>query len=720
VNNVSEFEKSLESTFNDLGEASEILVDNFIKIFTEGIKELFNFRFLNKIRKKKKVLTILVLIILTLAMYFKSEYITKAYSDYLMKFDNNILNSILYKELITKLLSSFFILSYILVLGNKRLTLINDIHYNMNAIGFVSRDKKIVKDSEGKKVSVNKTPRFLNHAEVSVGLEMYLFSLKGTTMDQWTKYKPAIEDFLRMKVVKMDKTKSGGSIRLVVADQIKYDEIMYENKLIEEYDNKFESIGLMGKGTRERKFLGVDLKEKNYPIFKKEEIKVINKKEVKTITFKSIGTELEDWKASKYKMENVFNCIVHEIKQTKNDKQLFEIVTLELKDDLKDMYPWNDNIIDEKEGVLIIGEGLLDKIRLDLNQTPHVLVGGVTNSGKSVLINCIIWQAIKQGCYIIPVDFKGGIELGMFESFNDVISEEKEVLINLKRLKKEHEARLEVFKEYSVKNMVAFNSKVDEKNQLARIILAVDEIAELLDKTGKNKEQKDLIEAIEAELNTLARLSRSTGINIITGTQRPDSNVIKGQIKNNLGARICGRMTDKEPSIMVLGSPDATRIPDIKGRYLFSTGADPVPLQAYFFKEEYVKPGNYRKGILLTIDENDRKVNTNKKASGINLDKEIEESEEVEYVDAEFERLKKEDPDELERRISVVNYVLDKSKSEDGKSKSKKRDPLEDEEDQEPIEEIIDMSLEDEDEPEDDLYNGEEEIDEEVEVEEVV
>lgn len=261
--------------------------------------------------------------------------------------------------------------------------------------------------------------------------------------------------------------------------------------------------------------------------------------------------------------------------------------------------------------------------------------------------------------------------------------------------------------------------KVGEKNSLARIMLIIDEIAELLDKTGKDKLQKSLIESIEAELNTLARLSRSTGINIITGTQRPDSNVIKGQIKNNLGARICGRMTDKEPSIMVLGSPDATRIPDIKGRYLFSTGADPVPLQAYFFKEEYVKPGNYRKGRLLTIDENDRNVNVNKKSPSVSLEKEVEE---IENIDVEFEKLKKEDPEELARRSNVVNSVLENFRSEDEKTKGKKRDPLADEVDQEPIEEVIDMSIEDGDDftYEDDLYSGEDADEEIEELEEVL
>lgn len=53
----------------------------------------------------------------------------------------------------------------------------------------------------------------------------------------------------------------------------------------------------------------------------------------------------------------------------------------------------------------------------------------------------------------------------------------------------------------------------------------------MLDKKGVAKEEKQIYEQIEGKLSTLARLSRATGINLFMGVQRPDANVLTGQIK---------------------------------------------------------------------------------------------------------------------------------------------------------------------------------------------
>ena len=77
------------------------------------------------------------------------------------------------------------------------------------------------------------------------------------------------------------------------------------------------------------------------------------------------------------------------------------------------------------------------------------------------------------------------------------------------------------------------------------------------------KEEKQIYEQIEGKLSTLARLSRATGINLFMGVQRPDANVLTGQIKNNIPVRISGRFADKTASEIVLGNTDAVNLPDI-------------------------------------------------------------------------------------------------------------------------------------------------------------
>ena len=112
-----------------------------------------------------------------------------------------------------------------------------------------------------------------------------------------------------------------------------------------------------------------------------------------------------------------------------------------------------------------------------------------------------------------------------------------------------------------------------------------DEIAEMMDTTGVPKKEREIYEKIKGLLSTLARLSRSTGINMIMGVQRPDANVLTGQIKNNIPVRICGRFADKAASEIELNTTAAINLPDVKGRFLFLRGNELIEFQAYLFED---------------------------------------------------------------------------------------------------------------------------------------
>ncbi len=94
------------------------------------------------------------------------------------------------------------------------------------------------------------------------------------------------------------------------------------------------------------------------------------------------------------------------------------------------------------------------------------------------------------------------------------------------------------------------------------------------------------MEVIEGYTSSIARLSRATGINLVLGIQRPDANVLTGQIKNNIPIRISGRFADNSASEIVLGNTMAVDLPDIKGRFLYRLGNEIVPFQAYYFDDD--------------------------------------------------------------------------------------------------------------------------------------
>lgn len=122
----------------------------------------------------------------------------------------------------------------------------------------------------------------------------------------------------------------------------------------------------------------------------------------------------------------------------------------------------------------------------------------------------------------------------------------------------------------------------------------------MLDKKGASKTDKALLEKLEGRISTLARLSRATGINLFFGVQRPDANVLTGQIKNNIPIRISGRFADKSASEIVLGTTEATELPDIKGRFLFKLGNEITEFQSFFFQDEYLKNIPYDVGSMLS------------------------------------------------------------------------------------------------------------------------
>ena len=119
---------------------------------------------------------------------------------------------------------------------------------------------------------------------------------------------------------------------------------------------------------------------------------------------------------------------------------------------------------------------------------------------------------------------------------------------------------------------------------LPRLVFACDEVAEVLDKTGRSKEDKELLAQIENRLSTIARLGRAFGIHLILATQRPDANIIPGQIKNNMDFRVCGRADSVLSQIILDNTSAAEQIPkDARGRFITGDG---TVFQGYLFDEE--------------------------------------------------------------------------------------------------------------------------------------
>ena len=330
------------------------------------------------------------------------------------------------------------------------------------------------------------------------------------------------------------------------------------------------------------KEMGFHGKDGKYPYFIKK-----HDEDGKTIYGFKSNIPLSEWQKAEERIETVFDCTIVALENT-TSKRLVKMETVKSDRRIPKLILWDDKYLIQEEGTIAIGQGAIKQVKFNLNSNPHVLVAGETGSGKSVILHTIWWQVVLKQCQSYMFDFKGGVEFSkQYEQYGEVVTERKRALEILTMLCEENDRRMKLFRDLEVKNLTEYNEKYNKN--LIRIVVVSDEVAEMLDETGVSKEEKPLFEAIRGRLSTLARLARASGINLILGTQRPDSKIITGQIKTNITLRVSGRFADKPTSEIVLGSSDAVRIPNIKGRFLIKDGLEMTEFQAYLFKDSMLR-----------------------------------------------------------------------------------------------------------------------------------
>lgn len=297
--------------------------------------------------------------------------------------------------------------------------------------------------------------------------------------------------------------------------------------------------------------------------------------------FHMLGIPFSLWQDSIEELESALNLKIDRFEEGKNSRTvLMYAVNGNYK--LPDRINWNDKFLDKKSFKLVFGESLTNRITVDFAKIPHILIGGSTGSGKSVLLKLLLMQCVKRGAEVYIADFKGGVDFPpVWHDKCEIITEPDELTEILETIVSELKQRKILLKESGSPNIDEYNKITAKK--LNRIILACDEIAEVLDKTGLSKEDKVVVQKTENLLSVIARQGRAFGIHLILATQRPDANILSGQIKNNIDYRVCGR-ADNILSQIILDKADANdRVPkNAQGRFLDNHD---VLFQAYWFDE---------------------------------------------------------------------------------------------------------------------------------------
>lgn len=264
----------------------------------------------------------------------------------------------------------------------------------------------------------------------------------------------------------------------------------------------------------------------------------------------------------------------------------------------------------------------------DLAKMPHLLVAGMTGSGKSVGVNGMImsmlFKASPDEVRFIMIDPKM-LELSIYDGIPHllcpVVTDMREAGQALNWCVAEMEKRYRLLSHAGVRNLDGFNQKVEQAKaagkpllnpfslnpddpepleKLPLIVVVIDELADLMMTERKSVEQ---------QIARLAQKARAAGIHMIVATQRPSVDVVTGLIKANIPTRMAFTVQSKIDSRTILDQMGADELLKYGDSLFLQPGsAEPTRLQGAFVSDDevhqvvnFVKeqaPTNYVEGLL--------------------------------------------------------------------------------------------------------------------------
>jgi len=191
----------------------------------------------------------------------------------------------------------------------------------------------------------------------------------------------------------------------------------------------------------------------------------------------------------------------------------------------------------------------------DLARMPHLLIGGATNSGKSIglasLITSLLLRNTPKDVRLVMIDPKR-VELTLFDGIPHlmcpVIRDVKEAPGVLRAVWREMDRRYDLLSENGVRNIQSWNEKATFQDRMPYIVVIIDEMADLMIQARAE---------VETSIVRLAQLARAVGIHLVLATQRPSVDVITGIIKANIPSRIAFSVPSQIDSRTILDQKGA-------------------------------------------------------------------------------------------------------------------------------------------------------------------
>lgn len=213
---------------------------------------------------------------------------------------------------------------------------------------------------------------------------------------------------------------------------------------------------------------------------------------------------------------------------------------------------------------LIICDGLIRPIIVDMNKFPHVLIGGDTGTGKTRVLLAIISNLINNyhfvDLHLLQIRKN---DLGVFQNC-------KQVKTFSRTLEDVFEALEEINEECTRRESLIDNTKGyysisdynenNRNNALNYIFVVVEEFSFLNISKGDCKEEKALKARCLKYLRTIVNVGRSSGVFLITSLQKPTADSIPSDIKSQLCTRVSLKISDAPAAQVILGNTNSTKL----------------------------------------------------------------------------------------------------------------------------------------------------------------
>jgi len=202
-----------------------------------------------------------------------------------------------------------------------------------------------------------------------------------------------------------------------------------------------------------------------------------------------------------------------------------------------------------------------------LDDESHLLIGGSTNSGKSMFLSQVVCSLAlaktPQQLQLTLVDTKQ-LDLVLFSELEHV----RNVITNVDDFRIFLETTLATIRKRlakmsgSARNIREWNAQRDS-GKFPYIVVVIDELADILDQDAvmlNTVPRNQRPASIPYFLKQITQISRAAGVHLVAATQRPSVKVIAGDTKTNFPSRIAFRLPTMADSRVILDENGAERL----------------------------------------------------------------------------------------------------------------------------------------------------------------